>query len=69
MKRYDYLIAYKCNREGYIGPCDGSTYISREEKIKTFEDVTEVAKFIASQTEGISNIGIYNIILLGRNKH
>lgn len=69
MKMYDYLIAYKCNREGYIGPFDGSACVSRKKKIKTLEDIKEVVEFITSQTEGTSNVGIYNVILLGRNKH
>ena len=69
MKKYDYVIAYKCSREGYFGPCDGTVGISRKKKIKSFDDVEDVRKFIEENDKDITNVGIYNIIFLGRNKH
>lgn len=69
MKKYEYLITYKYSKEGYLTPCEGTMGISRTKKIKTFDDVEEVRKFITDSIEGASNLGIYNIILLGRNKH
>ena len=68
MKMYDYLIAYMFSKEGYLSSCDGTISISRKKKITTFEDVIDVIEFIKEHNDGISNIGIYNIILLGRNK-
>lgn len=69
MKMYDYLIAYKCSRKGYLTTCDATISISRTKRISTFEDVADVIKFIAEHDKEASNIGIYNIILLGRNEH
>jgi hypothetical protein len=72
MKMYDYLIAYNFNAEGYLGSCSGTMQMSRKKKIKTFEDITEVVKCITDRLSGcqkVSNISIYNFILLGHNKH
>lgn len=69
MKRYDYLVAYKFSKEGYLTCCDGTSQISRNKKIDTFEDINEVNKAIADSIEGASNVCIYNFILLGRNEH
>ena len=69
MKKYDYLVAYNFSKEGYLTPCKGTMCISRKKKIKTFEDVAELNKFIAESSEGSSNVGVYNFILLGRNRH
>ena len=69
MKMYDYLVAYHFSRDGQIGASYGATQISRKHKIKTFKDLEELRDFIASQIEGAYNVGIYNFILLGRNKH
>lgn len=69
MKMYDYLIAYKCFREGFIGPVDGSVCISRKNKIRTSEDIADIVKAIVERDPIMHNVGIYNIILLGRNKH
>lgn len=69
MKMYDYLIAYKFNAKGYLTPSSGTMQISRKTKIKTFEDINELNKFITESIEGSSNVSIYNFILLGRNKH
>ena len=65
---YDYIITYKFSKEGYLAPSEGTIQISRKKKIKTFEDVNDLKKFIEERTEGASNVGIYNIILLGRNR-
>lgn len=69
MKQYDYLVSYKFSAIGYLTPCAGTIKLSRNKKIKTFEDIDEVTKFITSQIEGASNLAIDNFILLGRNKH
>ena len=69
MKMYDYLVAYNFAQDGYIGMRTGASQISRKRKIKTFEDLEELREFIASRIEGAYNVGIYNFILLGRNKH
>lgn len=69
MKRYDYLVAYKFSKEGYLTCCDGTIQISRKKKIDTFEDINEINKAIADSIEGASNVCIYNFILLGRNEH
>ena len=73
MKMYDYLVAYKFNAEGFLTACDGTMQISRKKKIKTFEDVNEVVQAIAdsieSRYQNVGNVSIYNLILLGHNKH
>lgn len=69
MKMYDYLIAYKFKQEGYLSAGDGTIGISRKKKITTFEDIDAVIELIKKENEGISNVGIYNIMLLGRNEH
>ena len=68
---YDYLVAYKFNAEGFLTACDGTIQISRKKKIKTFEDINEVVKCITDRLSGqkVSNVSIYNFILLGHNKH
>ena len=66
---YDYLVAYNFTAEGYLGYCTGTTQISRQKKIKTFEDINELNKFISNRIDGASDVNIYNFILLGRNKH
>ena len=69
MKKYDYLVAYSFTAKGYLTPCSGTMQLSRDKKIKTFEDLNAVNKFIADNIEGAENLSIYNFILLGRNKH
>jgi len=69
MKMYDYIVTYKFSKEGYLTPCEGTIQISRKKKIKTFEDIENVKQFILEHQEDAFNLGIYNIILLGRNKH
>jgi hypothetical protein len=73
MKMYDYLIAYNFNAEGYLGPCSGTMQMSRNKKIKTFDAVKEVTNYIIDRLndtgQKVNNVSIYNIILLGRNKH
>lgn len=69
MKMYDYLVSYNFSAEGYLTPSTGVIQLSRKKKIKTFEDINSIRDFISEQMEGASNIGIYNIILLGKNKH
>lgn len=69
MKMYDYLISYHFSRDECLTPCCGSAQISRKKKIKTFEDINDLTKFVENNVDGAYNIGIYNIILLGRNKH
>lgn len=69
MKMYDYLIAYDFSADKYLTPCRGTMKFSSKTKIKTFEDVSDVEKYITSQIEGAKNLAIYNIVFLGRNKH
>lgn len=69
MKMYDYLVSYNFTAEGYLGSSSGTSQISRKKKIKTFEDINELSKFIQERIPGSSNIAINNFILLGRNKH
>ena len=69
MKMYDYLVTYSFNMEGYLSQCNGSIYLSRIQKIKTFDDLRDVASYISEHVKGSSNIVISNFILLGRNKH
>lgn len=69
MKMYDYLVAYDFSAKGYFIPSTGTIQISRKKKIKTFEDINELNKFITESIDGSYNVSIYNFILLGRNKH
>jgi hypothetical protein len=73
MKMYDYLVAYKFNAEGFLTSCEGTVQISRKKKIKTFEDLVDVKQFITDSLtnnyQKVSNVSIYNFILLGRNRH
>lgn len=69
MNKYDYLVAYKFSKEGYLTCCDGTSQISLKKKIKTFEDINVINKAIADSIEGAVNVSIYNFILLGKNKH
>lgn len=71
MKMYEYLVAYKFSAKGYLTACDGTMTIFRRKKIKSSEDLNEVKKFIEENinVEDVSNLSIYNLILLGRNKH
>lgn len=69
MKMYDYLIAYEFSKEGFLTVCTGTIQISQKKKIKTFEDVNYLIKYIENNIEGAYNVAINNIILLGRNKH
>jgi hypothetical protein len=69
MKMYDYLVSYNFSAAGYLTHCTGTMKLSRKKKIKTFEDIDEVNKFISESIEGASNLAVYNFILLGRNKH
>ena len=69
MKMYDYLVAYHFTQQGYLTYGSGTIQLSRKKKIKTFEDIQEVNKFITDSINGSSNVAIYNFILLGRNEH
>ena len=75
MYMYDYLVAYNFSAEGYLTHCSGTMMISREKKITTFDDVNAVINFITEKLnendnlKSVSNVSIYNFILLGRNKH
>jgi hypothetical protein len=66
---YDYLVSYNFSAKGYLTPSTGTVQISRKKKIKTFEDINELNKLITELIEGSSNVGVYNFVLLGRNKH
>lgn len=67
---YNYLISYIFSSKGYLTPGYGTMQLSREKKIKTFEDINEITEFIkkSMNTEDIVNLNIYNFILLGKTK-
>lgn len=67
---YNYLISYIFSSKGYLTPGYGTMQLSREKKIKTFEDINEITEFIKKSinTEDIVNLNIYNFILLGKTK-
>ena len=71
--RYDYLISFKFNVEGHLTPSSGSIRMSCKTKLKTFEDIIDMTNTIqdilSEHQKGVSNVNIYNFILLGRNKH
>lgn len=69
MKKYDYLIAYNFSRREYLTSCSGTIQVSRDKKIKTFDDINELNRLISESIDNASNVSIYNFILLGRNKH
>lgn len=69
MRKYDYLATYNFTAKGYLTPCSGTMHISRDKKIKTFEDLNAVNKFISENIDGADNLSVYNFVLLGRNKH
>ena len=69
MRMYDYLISYNFSDDRYLTPCTGTIELSLKKKIKTFEHVRELNKMISEKVPGSKNLCIYNIILLGRNKH
>lgn len=71
MKRkwYDYLISYTFAKEGYLAPCKGTMSISRRKKISNHDEASSVREFIEGQIEGAMNLGIDNIMFLGRNWH
>lgn len=69
MKMYNYLVAYNFSTKEYLTPSHGVSQISRRKKIKTFEDINEINKFLTDSIDGASNLAIYNFILLGKSKH
>lgn len=69
MLMYDYIVCYIFDREGYLTPCSGTMQLSRKKKIKTFNEVNELANEIEERIDGASNLSINNLILLGRNRH
>lgn len=71
MKRkwYDYLISYTFVKEGYLTPCTGTMSISRLHKINNHDEASSVREFIEGRIEGATNLGINNIMFLGRNRH
>lgn len=66
---YDYIVSYTFSKDGYLTPCTGNAHISRKKKIKTFSDVTALVDDITNAIDGAKNVGIDNLILLGRNWH
>lgn len=69
MKMYEYLVAFDFSEAGHLTPSKGTVIIYRKKKIKTAEDIREIAKCITDRIDGATNVGIYNFILLGRNRH
>ena len=43
---YNYLISYIFSSRGCLTPGCGTMQLSREKKIKTFEDINEITEFI-----------------------
>lgn len=68
MNKYQYLITYMCQKEGYIGSCTVTTQLYRDKKIKSFDDINGVIKYLSDCDDTISNVAITNFILLGRHK-
>lgn len=68
-KWYDYLISYTFAKEGYLAPSKGTMAISRRNKINNHAAASSVREFIEGQIEGAKNLGIDNIMFLGRNRH
>ena len=68
MKKYQYLISYNFQKEGCLGSCSGTSQIYRDKKIKSFEDINDLIKFLTERIEGASNLAVYNFIYLGRHK-
>ena len=68
MKNYEYLIAYLFQKEGYLGPCFGTSSVLRTKKIASYADIREIQELLIKQVDGASNLSIYNFILLGKCK-
>ena len=67
-KKYAYLVSYDFQKEGHLGICYGTSQIYRSTKIKSFEDINEIIRFLNDTIDGASNIAIYNYILVGKCK-
>lgn len=67
-KKYQYLVTYVCQKEGYLGSCTVVSQLYRNKKIKSFDDINEVIKYLTDSDKTISNVAITNFILLGRHK-
>ena len=67
-KKYQYLVTYVCQKEGYIGSCTVVSQLYRNKKIKSFNDINEITRFLSESDKTISNVAITNFILLGRHK-
>ena len=68
-KWYDYIISYAFEKDGCLGWCTGMSGISRTKKINNFDELDSVRNSIQNSIEGAKNLAIYNILLLGRNRH
>ena len=72
IKMYEYLVAYKFSAKGFLTPCDGTMTIFRKKKVKSYEDFIDMRNFVKENIQGfedVTNVSIYNYILIGRNKH
>lgn len=67
-KKYQYLVTYVCQKEGYIGSCTVVSQLYRNKKIKSFDDINEIIRYLSESDKTISNVAITNFILLGRHK-
>ena len=70
---FDYLIAYKFSASGYITSNDGTICVRRDHKIDSIEELEKTRKFVEEKiTESgykdVANVGIYNIVFLGKVK-
>lgn len=71
MKWYDYLIAYRFEKDenGTTTNHSGSVQLSRKRKINSFEEVDSVRDFLTKRNAGAKNLMINNIMYLGKNHH
>lgn len=72
MKKYEYLVAFNFNQEGYLTSSEGTTRYTTPKKINNWEEIITAREVIGHSLEskGIkaSNLNIYNFIYLGRVK-
>lgn len=66
---YEYLVKFTCMKDDWLTPGSGTSQILRKKKIKSFEDLEDVASFIQSGMDEVTNLAIDNFILVGRNWH
>lgn len=60
---YTYFVSYSCNKGNYC--LNGNIEITRNRKIKTFDDIVSIQKLIEKKYD-MQNVVICNFILLNR---